>query len=115
MVSPSMSSIDGRFGFSIAVLPFENLSDDPKQEYISDGLTDDLITDLSKISGLHVISRDATSIYKGTPVNIQKVASELGVRYVLEGSIRKAEERVRINGSRPIFPQLLFCASLYLR
>ena len=82
---------------SIAVLPFVNLSDDPKQEYFSDGMTDDLITDLSKISGLLVISRNSTFTYKGQPVKIQKVAQELNVRYVLEGSVRKAGEQVRIN------------------
>jgi len=82
---------------SIAVLPFVNLSDDPKQEYFADGMTDDLITDLSKISGLFVIARNSTFTYKGKPVKIRQVAEELGVRYVLEGSIRRAADRVRIN------------------
>jgi TolB-like protein/Tfp pilus assembly protein PilF len=82
---------------SIAVLPFENMSDDPKQEYFADGLTDDLITDLSKISGLFVIARNSTFTYKGKPVKVQKVAEDLGVRYVLEGSVRKAGDKVRIN------------------
>ena len=82
---------------SIAVLPFTNLSNDPEQEYFSDGMTDDLITDLSKISGLFVIARNSVFIYKGKPVRIQQVAAELGVRYVLEGSIRKAGDQVRIN------------------
>jgi TolB-like protein/Flp pilus assembly protein TadD len=82
---------------SIAVLPFENLSGDSKQEYFSDGMTDDLITDLSKISGLFVIARNSTFTYKGKPVKIQQVSEELGVRYVLEGSVRKAGARVRIN------------------
>jgi len=82
---------------SIAVLPFENMSDDPKQEYFSDGITDDLITDLSKISGLFVIARNSTFTYKGKPVKVQQVSRELGVRYVLEGSVRKAGEKVRIN------------------
>jgi len=82
---------------SIAVLPFDNMSDDPKQEYFSDGITEDLITDLSKISGLFVIARNSTFTYKGKPVKVQQVAEELGVRYVLEGSVRKEEEKVRIN------------------
>jgi TolB-like protein/Flp pilus assembly protein TadD len=82
---------------SIAVLPFDNLSDDPKQEYFSDGMTDDLITDLSKISGLLVIARNSAFKYKGQAVDVKKVSRELGVRYVLEGSVRRAENMVRIN------------------
>jgi TolB-like protein/class 3 adenylate cyclase/Flp pilus assembly protein TadD len=82
---------------SIAVLPFDNMSDDPKQEYFSDGITEDLITDLSKISGLFVIARNSTFTYKGKPVKVQQVSEELGVRYVLEGSVRKAGDKVRIN------------------
>jgi len=82
---------------SIAVLPFDNMSDDPKQEYFSDGITEDLITDLSKISGLLVIARNSTFTYKGKPVKVKQVAEDLGVRYVLEGSVRKAGEKVRIN------------------
>jgi TolB-like protein/Flp pilus assembly protein TadD len=78
------------------VLPFDNLSDDPKQEYFCDGMTEDLITDLSKISGMLVIARNSTFAYKGKPINIKQVAEELGVRYVLEGSVRKAESKVRI-------------------
>jgi TolB-like protein/class 3 adenylate cyclase/Flp pilus assembly protein TadD len=81
---------------SIAVLPFDNLSDDPKQEYFCDGMTEDLITDLSKISGMLVIARNSTFAYKGKPIKIKQVAEELGVRYVLEGSVRKAENMVRI-------------------
>ena len=81
---------------SIAVLPFDNLSDDPKQEYFCDGITEDLITDLSKISGMLVIARNSTFAYKRKPVAIKQVAQELGVRYVLEGSVRKAEDKVRI-------------------
>ena len=81
---------------SIAVLPFDNLSDDPKQEYFCDGMTEDLITDLSKISGMLVIARNSTFAYKGKPIKIKQVAEELGVRYVLEGSVRKAENKVRI-------------------
>jgi TolB-like protein/Flp pilus assembly protein TadD len=82
---------------SIAVLPFTNIGDDPKQEYFADGMTDDLITDLSKISGLFVIARNSAFMYKGKPVKVDQVSRELGVRYVLEGSVRKAGDQVRIN------------------
>ncbi|MFQ6024742.1 MAG: adenylate/guanylate cyclase domain-containing protein, partial [Acidiferrobacterales bacterium] len=82
---------------SIAVLPFDNLSDDAKQEYFADGMTDDLITDLSQISGLFVIARNSSFTYKDKAVKVQQVARELGVRYVLEGSVRRAGEEVRIN------------------
>jgi adenylate cyclase len=82
---------------SIAVLPFNNLSDDPEQEYFSDGMTDDIITDLSKISGLMVISSSSTFTYKGKEIKIPVIAKELGVKYVLEGSIRRAGNDVRIN------------------
>jgi len=81
---------------SIAVLPFMNMSGDPEQEYFSDGITEDLITDLYKISGLFVIARHSVFIYKGKAAKVQKVGRELGVRYVLEGSVRKAGSRVRI-------------------
>ncbi|UCH08820.1 MAG: tetratricopeptide repeat protein, partial [Deltaproteobacteria bacterium] len=81
---------------SIAVLPFVNMSGDPEQEYFSDGMTEDLITDLSKISGLFVIARNSVFIYKGKVVKTAEVGRELGVRYVLEGSVRKANGRVRI-------------------
>ncbi|NIS59570.1 MAG: hypothetical protein GTO13_02360, partial [Proteobacteria bacterium] len=81
---------------SIAILPFVNMTEDPKQEYFSDGLTEDLITDLSKVSGLFIIARNSTFKYKGKAVKPEKVGRELGVRYVLEGSVRKAAERVRI-------------------
>ena len=82
---------------SIAVLPFANLSGDPEQEYFSDGITEDLITDLSKLSGLFVISRNSAFLYKSKAVNPQQVSRELGVRYMLEGSVRKAGNRVRIS------------------
>ncbi|MFQ5961708.1 MAG: adenylate/guanylate cyclase domain-containing protein [Candidatus Methylomirabilales bacterium] len=82
---------------SIAVLPFDNLSDDPEQGYFVDGMTDDLITELSKVSGLFVIARNSVFTYKDKAVKVRQVAEELGVRYVLEGSARKAGERVRIN------------------
>jgi TolB-like protein/class 3 adenylate cyclase/Tfp pilus assembly protein PilF len=81
---------------SIAVLPFANMSDDPGQEYFSDGISEDLITDLSRISGLFVISRNSSFFYKGKQVKIEDVGRELGVRYVVEGSVRKANDRVRI-------------------
>jgi TolB-like protein len=82
---------------SIAVLPFDNLNRDPKQDYFVDGITDDLITDLSKISGLFVIARSSVFRYKGKPVDVKKVSRELGVKHVLEGSVRKAGNQVRIN------------------
>ena len=81
---------------SIAVLPFTNMSGDPEQEYFSDGITEDIITDLSKIAGLTVIARNSSFTYKGRAVDIREVGSELGVRSVLEGSIRRAGNRVRI-------------------
>jgi adenylate cyclase len=82
---------------SIAVLPFVNMSADPAQEYFSDGMTDTLITDLSKLAGLFVIARNSTFVYKGKAIKPQQVSQELGVQYVLEGSVQKAEARVRIN------------------
>jgi adenylate cyclase len=82
---------------SIAVLPFDNISGDPEQEYFADGMTEDLITDLSKISDLTVISRTSTSGYKGRKIDIREVREALNVRYVIEGSVRKAGEQVRIN------------------
>ena len=82
---------------SIAVLPFTNMSGDPEQEYFADGMTEDLITDLSKVSGLFVVARNSTFVYKGKAVDVRSAARELGVRYVLEGSVRKVGDRVRIN------------------
>ena len=81
---------------SIAVLPFINMSGDPEQTYFSDGITEDLITDLSRVSGLFVIARNSVFTYKGKPVKVQEVGRELGVRYVLEGSVRKSNGKVRI-------------------
>src|SRR5215510_140810 len=81
---------------SIAVLPFQNMSGDPEQEFFSDGLTEDLITDLSKVSALFVIARNSSFSYKGRSVKVQEIGRDLGVRYVLEGSVRKAGNRVRI-------------------
>jgi adenylate cyclase len=82
---------------SIAVLPFANLSDDKEQEYFADGMTDDLITDLSKVSGLIVIARNSVFTYKGKNVKVQEVAKDLNVTHVLEGSVRRAGDQVRIN------------------
>ena len=82
---------------SIAVLPFANMSDDPEQEYFSDGLTEDIITDLSKVSGLFVIARNSSFAYRGRDLDLRQICDELGVRHVLEGSVRKAGGRVRIN------------------
>ena len=83
---------------SIAVLAFNNMSGEPEQEYFSDGISEDIITDLSKLSELHVIARNSTFTYKGKPVDVKQVGRELGVRYVLEGSVRKAGNRVRVTG-----------------
>jgi TolB-like protein/Flp pilus assembly protein TadD len=82
---------------SIAVLPFVNLSDDKQQEYFADGMTENLITDLSRISGLFVIARNSSFSYKGQQVKVRQVAEELGVRYVMEGSVQRAGDQVRIN------------------
>ncbi|HUL21262.1 MAG TPA: adenylate/guanylate cyclase domain-containing protein, partial [Thermodesulfobacteriota bacterium] len=81
---------------SIAVLPFVNMSGDPKQEFFSDGITEDIITALSKVPMLFVIARNSTFTYKGKAVNVKQISEELGVRYVLEGSVQKSDNRVRI-------------------
>lgn len=82
---------------SIAVLPFNDLSEDASQEFFADGITEDLITDLSKVSGLFVIARNSSFSYKGKPVTIAKVSEELGVRFVLEGSVRRSGSKLRVN------------------
>jgi adenylate cyclase len=82
---------------SIAVLPFANMSGDPEQEYFSDGITEDIITELSRFRDLFVIARNSSFYYKGKAVKVQEVASDLGVRYVLEGSVQAADSRVRIS------------------
>ena len=82
---------------SIAVLPFMNLSDDPEQEYFADGLSNDIMTDLSKFSTLFVVAANSTFRYKGKPVKVQQVAEDLGVRYVLEGSVQRLGDTLRIN------------------
>jgi len=81
---------------SLAVLPFDNLSGDESQDYFSDGITETIITTLSNVSNLFVIARNSTFTYKGKPVKVQQVAEELGVRYVLEGSVQRSEDRVRV-------------------
>ena len=81
---------------SIAVLPFDNISSDKEQEYFSDGITEDIITDISKISGLFVVARNSTFTYKGKAVKVRQVAEDLGVRYVLEGSVRRSGDQIRI-------------------
>jgi adenylate cyclase len=81
---------------SIAVLPFVNMSRDPEQEFFSDGMTEEIITALSKVPNLFVIARNSTFTYKGKPVKVKQVSEELGVRYVLEGSVQKSGDRVRI-------------------
>ena len=83
---------------SIAVLPFDNLSGDPEQDYFADGMVEDIITALSQLDQLFVIARNSSFTYKGRSVDVRQVSSELGVRYVLEGSVRKAGNRIRITG-----------------
>jgi TolB-like protein/class 3 adenylate cyclase len=97
VVSEKSTSTELSEKLSIAVLPFVNMNDDPKQEYFSDGISEDLITDLSKIPGLLVISRNSSFTCKGKSIKTQQIEEELGVRYMLEGSVRKADNRVRIN------------------
>jgi adenylate cyclase len=82
---------------SIAVLPFVNLSEDPKQEFLSDGISEEIINALSKVRHLFVISRQSTFSYKGKPVKVKQVSEELGVQYVLEGSVQRSADRIRIN------------------
>jgi len=82
---------------SIVVLPFNNLSNDPDQEYFADGITDDLTSDLSRISGSFVIARTTAFTYKGKPLDVKQIGRELGVHYVLEGSVRRTGDQVRVN------------------
>src|SRR5438046_10765060 len=81
---------------SIAVLPFQNMSDEPGQDYFADGIVEDIITALCRIRWLFVIARNSSFTYKGRAVDVKQIGRELGVRYVLEGSVRKAAQRVRI-------------------
>src|SRR5262249_23612801 len=83
---------------SIAVLPFQNMSGDPEQEYFADGIVEDIIMALSRFRWLFVIARNSSFTYKGRGVDVKQVGRELGVRYVLEGSVRKAGSRIRIAG-----------------
>src|SRR6202040_1352736 len=83
---------------SIAVLPFANMSDDPQQDYFADGIVEEIITALSRLRWLFVIARNSSFTYKGRPVDVKQGGRELGVRYVLEGSVRKSTNRVRITG-----------------
>jgi adenylate cyclase len=82
---------------SIVVLPFANLSNDPEQEYFADGITDDLTSDLSRISGSFVIARTTAFTYKGKPIDVKQIGRDLGVRYVLEGSVRRTGDQIRVN------------------
>ena len=82
---------------SIVVLPFANLSDDREQQYFADGITDDLTTDLSRISDMVVISRNTAFTYRNKPVDTKQIGRELAVRYVLEGSVRRSANQIRIN------------------
>jgi adenylate cyclase len=95
--APATAAPEASARFTICVLPFANMSGDPEQEYFSDGITEDIITDLSKISALAVTSRNSAFMYKGKHVDIPKLARELKVSHVLEGSVRKAGGRVRIS------------------
>jgi TolB-like protein len=79
------------------VLPFTNLSNDPEQQYFADGITEDLTTDLSRIADMLVISRNSAFTYKDRPVNAKQIGRELGVRYVLEGSVQRSSNKVRVN------------------
>jgi len=81
---------------SIAVLPFQNMSGDAEQDFFCDGLVEDIITTLSKLAGLRVVARNSSFVYKGRSVDVREVAKQLGVRYVLEGSVRKSGSRIRV-------------------
>ena len=81
------------------MLPFQNLSGDPQQEFFADGLVEDIITTLSKLTGLTVIARNSTFVYKGRAVDLREVGKELGVLYLLEGSVRRAGDRIRVTAA----------------
>jgi adenylate cyclase len=95
------SSVDDKLAnaprLSIVVLPFENLSGDKEQDYFADGITDDLTTDLSHLPDSFVIARNTAFTYKGKPVDVKQIGRELGVRYLLEGSVRRLGDKVEIN------------------
>ena len=82
---------------SIVVLPFTNLSEDRKQEYFADGITDDLTSDLSRITGMFVISLNTALTYRNKPIDAKQIGRELGVRYLLDGSVRRSGNQVRVN------------------
>jgi adenylate cyclase len=82
---------------SIVVLPFTNLSDDREQQYFADGITEDLTTDLSRLANMFVISRNTAFTYRNRPVDTKQIGRELGVRYVLEGSVRRSDDQLRVN------------------
>jgi adenylate cyclase len=84
---------------SIAVLPFQNMSGDPEQDYFVDGMVEEIITALSRVRWLFVLARNSSFTYKGCSVDVKQVGRELGVRYILEGSVRKADQRIRITGA----------------
>jgi TolB-like protein len=88
---------DARRRFSIVVLPFANLSDDREQQYFADGITDDVTTDLSRLADMFVISRNTAFTYRSKPVDTKQIGRELGVRYVLEGSVLRSGNQVRVN------------------
>jgi adenylate cyclase len=94
---------------SIAVLPFQNMSGDPEQDYFADGMVEEIITALSRMRWLFVIARNSSFTYKGRAVDVKQVGRELGVRYVLEGSVRKAGSRVRITGNSSMPRQGRIC------
>ena len=95
--SPGFDDIPPAPRLSIVVLPFANLSDDPEQQYFADGITEDLTTDLSRIADMLVISRNTAFTYRDKPINAKQIGRELGVRYVLEGSVQRSGNQVRIN------------------
>ncbi len=97
VVDPDAAALKAPDRPSVGVLPFANMSGDPEQEYFSDGLTEDIITELSKFRELFVIARNSTFAYRGKDVNIQEIGKDLGIRYIVEGSVRKAGSRVRIS------------------
>ena len=96
---------------SIAVLPFKNMSGDPEQEYFADGMADEIITALSRFRGLFVVARTSSFTYKDQTADVKQIGRELGVRYILEGSVRKAGSRVRIVGQ----PSMLRMAFIFGR
>src|SRR5271167_3465703 len=93
---PTAAAVSSPDTPSIAVLPFQNMSGEAEQDYFCDGLVEDIITTLSKLAGLRVIARNSSFVYKGRSVDVREIAKQLGVRYVLEGSVRKSGSRIRV-------------------